>query len=87
MGPIEQSIKEHILAEHLRGEHADELTETTPLITAGILDSMAVLKLVLFLEDQFSISVDSHETTEEHLDTIEKIARFVRSKNISPAQR
>ena len=44
---------------------------------------MAVLKLVLFLEGRFAISVGPEETTEEHLDTIEKIARFVRSKNAS----
>jgi acyl carrier protein len=80
MGPTEQSIREHILSEHLRGEDPDELTATTPLITSGILDSMAVLKLVLFLENQFAISVDPRETTEEHLNTIEKIAGFVRSK-------
>lgn len=85
MGPIEQSVKEHILAEYLRGEDPAELTSTTPLITAGILDSMAVLKLVLFIESQFSISVEPHETTEENLDTIESIARFVRSKNASLA--
>jgi acyl carrier protein len=84
MRPAEQAIKEHILSEHLRGYHPDELTATTPLITSGVLDSMAVLKLVLFLESQFSISVDSRETTEEHLNTIEEIARFVRSKRSSP---
>jgi acyl carrier protein len=83
VGPVEQSIKEYILSEYLRGEDPGELTETTPLITAGILDSMAVLKLVLFLEGRFSISVDPQETTDENLDTIEKIARFVRSKNAS----
>jgi acyl carrier protein len=86
MESIRQSVKEHILSEHLRGEDAGELTATTTLITSGILDSMAVLKLVLFLEGQFSINVDSHETTDENLDTIEKIARFVRSKGASLAQ-
>jgi acyl carrier protein len=83
--PVEQSIKEHILSEYLRGEDPGELTETTPLITTGILDSMAVLKLVLFLEGRFAISVGPEETTEENLDTIEKIARFVRSKGASVA--
>lgn len=80
MGPIEECVKEHILSEHLRGEDPDELMETTPLVSSAILDSMAVLKLVLFLESEFSISVDPEETTEDHLDTIERIARFVRSK-------
>ncbi|QGZ94049.1 acyl carrier protein [Terricaulis silvestris] len=85
MSSVEQTIKAHILSEYLIGEDPDALATTTPLITSGILDSMAVLKLVLFLEEQFTISVDPHETTEEHMDTIEKIALFVRSKNASLA--
>lgn len=85
MGLVELSVKEHILSEYLKGEDADELTQTTSLITTGILDSMAILKLVLFLEEEFSISVHPQETTEENLDTIERIARFVQSKSTSPA--
>ena len=34
------------------GEDPSELTETTPLITGGILDSFATMKLVMFLEER-----------------------------------
>lgn len=77
---IEQSIKEFILSEFLPGEDPAQLTDATPLISAGILDSIATLKLVDFLEKTFSISMAAHETDAEHLDTIERIARLVRSK-------
>lgn len=83
---IEQSIKDFILAEFLPGEDPAQLTNTTPLISAGILDSIATLRLVSFLEEKFSIQMAAHETDAEHLDTIERIAHLVRTKSgLAPA--
>ncbi len=77
---IEQTLKSYILTEFLPGESPEHLTTTTPLVTGGILDSLATLKLVAFLEEQFSISVGAHEADQENLDTIDRIASLVRSK-------
>lgn len=77
----EDAIKEYILREFLPGEDPDELTAATPLVSTGILDSLAVLKLVTFLEDRFGIAVAPHEADEEHMDTIADIARLVQSKH------
>ncbi len=82
MGPVELSIKEHILSEFLNGEDPSELTKSTPLITTGIFDSMATLRLVLFLESKFSISIDPQEVTAEHLNAIGKMTELVHSKSI-----
>lgn len=83
---IEQALKAFILSEFLAGEDPSQLTEVTPLITTGILDSIATLRLVAFLEKTFSIEMAAHETDAEHLDTIERIARLVRSKGgVAPA--
>jgi acyl carrier protein len=80
MQNIEVAIKEYILNEFLPGENPDELTESTPLITGGILDSLATIKLVVFLEERFHIQIKSHETMVDYLNTITDIARLVRSK-------
>ena len=77
----EDAIKEYILLEFLPGEDPDELTAATPLVSTGILDSLAVLKLVTFLEDRFGIAVAPHEADEEYMDTIADIARLVQSKH------
>lgn len=74
------SVKEYILKEFLPGEDPNELTDTTPLITGGILDSIATLKLVLFMEEQFGITLQAHETDAEHLNTLADIAQLIRSK-------
>jgi acyl carrier protein len=77
---LETVVKNYILTEFLPGEDPGELTELTPLITTGILDSIATLKLVGFLEEEFSITIEAHEADAEHLDTIERIAALVKSK-------
>jgi acyl carrier protein len=78
---IEDALRKFILAEFLAGEDPSQLTNTTPLISTGILDSIATLRLVAFLEQAFAIEMAAHETDADHLDTIERIARLVRSKN------
>src|SRR3954465_13804299 len=80
MTNIEQTVKAYVLREFLPGEDPAALTDSTPLITTGILDSIATLKLVGFLEEEFSISLEAHEADPEHLDTIQRIAELVRSK-------
>lgn len=77
---IKPTIKAFVLNEFLPGEDPSALTETTPLITTGILDSIAVLKLVTFLESQFGITLEAHETDPGHLNTLDDIAGLVRSK-------
>jgi acyl carrier protein len=77
---IERAIKAYVLREFLPDEDPAHLTDATPLMTGGILDSIATLKLVAFLEETFAINVEAHETDVDHLDTIERIATLIRSK-------
>jgi acyl carrier protein len=77
---IRGSVREFILKEFLPGEDPNELTDATPLITGGILDSIATLKLVLFMEEKFGVTLEAHETDAEHLNTVSDIERLVRSK-------
>jgi acyl carrier protein len=77
---IKAVVKDVILREFLPGEDPSELTDTTPLITGGVLDSIATLKLVMFIEERYGISLQAHEVDPEHLDTIAQIAQLIRSK-------
>jgi acyl carrier protein len=77
---VKKTVKEFILNEFLPGEDPAELTDATPLITGGVLDSIATLKLVLFIEEKYAITLEAHEVDPEHLDTIEQIARLIQEK-------
>jgi acyl carrier protein len=80
MMEIEPIVRAYILREFLPGEDPSELTEDTPLITGGILDSISTLKLVVFLEEHFGITVEAHEAGVEHLDSVGQITRLVAEK-------
>ena len=80
MQDVKQVIREYILEEFLPGENPEELTDSTPLITGGILDSLATIKLVAFLEQRFKIQIQAHETMVDYLDTIADIAQLVSAK-------
>lgn len=80
---VQRQVKEFILNEFLPGESPDGLSESTPLVTGGILDSLATLKLVLFLEETYGITFEAHDLDAEHLDTIATIAKLVVSRKNS----
>ena len=77
---IQNSIETYVAREVLQGTPASEISETTPLISSGLLDSIAIVRLVLFLEQEFGIVIDGHDITPEDFDTIETIAALVKSK-------
>jgi acyl carrier protein len=77
---IKTTVREYIIREFLPDEDPAELTDSVPLITGGILDSLVTLKLVTFLEETYGIRFEAYEVTVDNLDTIAEIARFVSSK-------
>ena len=80
MNKIRDIVHAFLLEEFLPGESPELLTNTTPLVTGGILDSIATLKLAAFLEDQFAVQFQAHELSVDHLDTIDDIVKLVESK-------
>ena len=80
MQEVKEIVRGYILNEFLPGENPAALTDSTPLITGGILDSLATLKLVVFLEQRFQIKIQAHETMADYLNTVSDIAQLVDSK-------
>ena len=86
MKPVHDAIRQFILSKFLPGESAENLRDHTPLQTSGILDSLAALELVSFLEQEFGIELDFADTTVERFDRIEDIAECVARKRQTHAR-
>jgi acyl carrier protein len=86
MNDVKETIREFILATCLPGESPENLRDDTPLLTSGILDSLAALSLVGFLQKQFAVELDVYETSPERFDRIEDIAATVVRKRQPQAQ-
>jgi acyl carrier protein len=80
MDTVKDTIRDYILREYLPGESAANLGDDTPLRTSGILDSMATLNLVTFVEETFGITLEAHETGIDQFDRIADIAALVVQK-------
>lgn len=77
---IKEQVKVFILKEFLPDEDPANLTDSTAMVTTGILDSLAALDLVSFLEETYGIKVAAHEVGTDNMNTLNDIANFVISK-------
>ena len=85
MSDVIPTVKQFILDNYLPGEDPQSLTPTTSLITSGILDSLATLGLVSFLESKYGIEFEANEVDVSRLGTLNDIARIVDAKLASGA--
>jgi acyl carrier protein len=58
-----------------------QIKDSDPLLESGVLDSLGVLDLVSFVEQEFSVQVADEELVPENFQTIDRIAAFVESKS------
>lgn len=77
---IASEVRAYIAAEFLPGESPEAILPDTRLVSDGILDSLASLKLVSWLEERYGVSIAAHEVDVDHLDTLGLIADLVLSK-------
>ena len=58
----------------------EEYSSTQSLIETGVMDSMGVLVMVTWLEEEFGIIVDDEDVIPENMDSIANLARYVDRK-------
>ena len=78
---VRGTIRRFVLCTNLPGESPDTLSDDTPLQSSGILDSLAAVGLIAFLEKEFQIELDVYDTAIERFDTIHDIAATVVAKH------
>ena len=67
-------IRNFIVEELLDGRSVDHSDD---LLLSGILDSLGVMRLVAFLEEEFAKPVPPEDVTIENFSTIEAIAAYI----------
>jgi acyl carrier protein len=77
--PAKEVLRKHI-AETILFSKEYPYADSDSFLENGVIDSMNVVELVLFLEQQFGIQVADHEIVPDNFDSIEKLANFVQTK-------
>src|ERR1700757_2857892 len=71
-----EKIRQFINNNFLVGQ-GKELLDDTSFLERGIIDSVGMLELISFLEEENGISISSEELIPENLDSVEHITRFL----------
>lgn len=77
----EATIERFILDELLLGGNGrTKIDPDEQLVSSQILDSLALLRLILFLEEQFGVTIEDGELIPDNFQTINYIKTFIASK-------
>lgn len=78
---IEERIKEIIITKIIPKRELIEIANGELLGTNGVgLDSLEFLKLLTYIEKEFSIQIEDDYWSQEILDNISKIANYIRKR-------
>ena len=74
---IEVVVERFIIEELLLGSDEVKLEPRQPLYTSGVLDSLALLRLIMFLEERYGVTIEDGQVVPENFDSLERIRGFV----------
>lgn len=72
-----EKLKEYIFDELIYNENPQSFTENDDLLEAG-LDSMGIMRLVIFVEEELGVSLPDDELGPENLQTLDKLAKWIK---------
>ena len=78
---IEAVIENFILEELMYGKDQTKLDPDQSLVKSGILDSLALLRLINFIEERFGVKIEDGEVMPENFDSINVIKALIESKS------
>lgn len=77
---IEEQIRDYIVANLMFGEITVEFDNDSSLLELGIVDSVGVMELVLFVEEQYGLAIEDDEIVPENFDSVSQLAAYIQSK-------
>lgn len=77
MDDLKRVVLDYVKKEYIEEGDDREVTETTAIITGGIVDSFSMVSLKRFLEKKYSIQIPDAEATPAAFDTVNSIAALV----------
>lgn len=81
---VEAKVRGYILENLLFSSDESELPNDASLLERGIIDSTGVLEIILFLEEEFGVSIKAEQMLPENFDSVDNIVRFVHQLQGAP---
>lgn len=77
---MEEVIRDYISRELVSAPELLPLHNNTPLLESSILDSLALLRLLVFLEEEYHIQVDDFDFIPDHFNSVDAICAYIRAQ-------
>lgn len=81
MKDIKETIRAFIAENVLFSDNGYPHSDDTSFLEEGIVDSMGIMELVVFVEEQFGITVEDEELVPDNFDSVGKLAAYIREKS------
>ncbi len=79
MVQTEKAVEEYLLEGQTGNANKEPIDPDADLFKKGLVDSMGMLRLVAFVEEEFGISVPEEELRPENFRTIRSVCKLVHS--------
>lgn len=79
---VETKLIEFIKTDLARGKISGNLSFTDDLIESEVLDSLGIMKLILFLENNYSVKISDDDLTLENFNSIMSIQSLLERKTL-----
>jgi acyl carrier protein len=77
MDEVAKTVLDYVKREYLEEGDDREVTETTKLISGGIVDSFSMVSLKRFLEKKYTIKIPDADASPEAFDSVTSIVALV----------
>lgn len=78
---IKEKIRKYIAENILFSSNGFPYSDSTSFLDNGIIDSMNVLELVMFIEENFGVTVNDADVVPENFDSVDRLADYVQRKS------
>lgn len=75
----ELAVREFILHQFPRARKR-QINNSDPLLEGGLLDSLGILEVVTFIEQEYGFTVSDEDLVPENFRTIDRIGAFIKNK-------
>ena len=77
---METIINDYISREFVQNPALLPLADDTSLLENGVIDSLSLLRLVVFMEERFAIAVGDADLLPENFSSVNAICAYVRAR-------
>jgi acyl carrier protein len=77
---LETIVSDYITGEFVQDAELQPLGDATSLLGTGILHSLSMLRLAVFLRERFGVTVEDADLIPENFDSVDAICAYLRAR-------